>query len=483
MKDINSYFLKENHKNIIFIFAFSFFYVFPIIISQVYYIDDLGRILTGRDWSHDVRTAAGIIYKLFTFNKGIVNFYPYSSIIAAFIVSLILYISSIIIFNSNKLTALLASTLSICSPFFLENLTYRYDSLPMSLSLVIVLIPFFFIKNKFLFTFISIASTTLSLSFYQVGSLGFFSFLIIYIFTEINKHKKINLKEISFLIVISILSYIAGYILYKQIHHIAGYKFPNRGEIIFGLENINLYYERLITFKNSILNGLNIKITIIALIYPLILFSIKSIKSKQYILIGIIFYLFLIITLFIVSLPNLLIKEPWWNSRTKINFIFVLFFYFLSIGTLSNPIKQANLIFKSICILFLINSLFLVSAYGQSLKNHQKFSSYLSNSISNYILSKKYNSLVVIGRIPIAPQNKILHKEYPILNSISPRYERQGWYWGIRNFTPHRSLYWPKNRTEIEKNYCSYKIIYENIYMNLREYKDTLILDFQLNKC
>jgi len=127
--------------------------------------------------------------------------------------------------------------------------------------------------------------------------------------------------------------------------------------------------------------------------------------------------------------------------------------------------------------------LFLVSAYGQSLKNHREFSSYLANNVSNYILSDKYNSLVILGRIPTAPQNKVLHKEYPILNSISPRYERQGWSWGVKNFTPYRSLSWPKDRIKIEKNHCDFDILYSNIYLKVRAAGKTLVIDFNSKNC
>lgn len=476
-------FCKLDYKYITIISIFSFLYVFPIINSQVYYIDDLGRILTGRDWSHDVRTAAGIAHKLFALSDSVINFYPYSTILSAFLLIFCLYFIGIEVLEISKNKAMLAAILSLCSPFFLENLTYRYDALPMTLSLIIPLIPFFTISRKGAFLLLSILSIFISLSFFQVGSLSYFSFFIIYIYKQIISREWYEIKKLIPLLVLVILSYLIGYFLYKHLHQFLGYNFPDRGTIILSFKEISLYYERWKTFKNSLLYGLNKEIIFAFIFFSIIIFSFKAKENISYIIEGLVFFIFILLLVFIVSLPNLFIEKPWWNSRTKINYIFVLYFYFLFVGSLSASSKFFKLIFKLICTLSLVNSLFLVSAYGQSLSNHQRFSNYLANNISNYILSKKYKNLVIIGKIPMAPQNKILHKEYPILNSISPRYERQGWVWGVRNFTPFRPMHWPKRRTEIENNYCDYKVIYENFYLKVRDFKDILILDFTSKDC
>jgi len=320
-------FIKTNTPYIAITLLFSLLYVFPIINAQVYYIDDLGRILTGKDWSHDVRALAGIIHKAFTFNNEIVSFYPYSIILSACIFVFTLYTLGLKVLNLSKSNSAITATLSLCSPFFLENLTYRYDSLPMTLSLIVPLLPFFIISRKKHFALSSVVAIFTSLSLFQVGSLSYFSFFIIYLFNVISIRKSAQLKEVILLSALCLFSYLIGYLLYKEIHLFLGYSFPERGEIILNTNNITIYYDRLEIFYNSLLGGLNDKIIYILVSFLLIL-AITSLKSKDFSLKShILFTALLFILIFIVSLPNLLIKEPWWNSRTKINFVFVLYFY------------------------------------------------------------------------------------------------------------------------------------------------------------
>ncbi|WP_353894621.1 glucosyltransferase domain-containing protein [Photorhabdus laumondii] len=123
----------------------------------MYYLDDLGRVIYGTMWDHDSRYLSNIVYYILTFGNKTLNISPYPQILSIIVFSF----SSLIITKAFKLNtdiiSALACSLLLTSPFYIENVSYKFDSLTMALSIFFVYIQYIFhhqlIIKKYYFNF------------------------------------------------------------------------------------------------------------------------------------------------------------------------------------------------------------------------------------------------------------------------------------------------------------------------------------------
>ncbi|EIK4885979.1 glucosyltransferase domain-containing protein, partial [Salmonella enterica] len=123
------------NKNYLFIFIIGLLYVFPIVLANVYYVDDMGRLSLGYGWDGDGRILSNVLTEALSFGNGIISIFPYSTLLS----SVILVISGIIVSDmlfENKYLKYISSLFILTSPFMLENLSYRYDSILMAVSVL-----------------------------------------------------------------------------------------------------------------------------------------------------------------------------------------------------------------------------------------------------------------------------------------------------------------------------------------------------------
>ena len=130
-------------------FVAAIIYVLPIMLANVSYTDDMGRFLDGYGWRGDGRIFADYVLLATSFGNGIVTVFPFSLILSAIIFAISGIIISSVSFDSDSKLKRLSGFIFIASPFLLENMAYKFDSLPMSLSVFFAALPFL-IKNKYI---------------------------------------------------------------------------------------------------------------------------------------------------------------------------------------------------------------------------------------------------------------------------------------------------------------------------------------------
>lgn len=138
------------NKNYLFLFIIGLLYVFPIVLANVYYVDDMGRLSLGYGWDGDGRILSNVLTEALSFGNGIISIFPYSTLLS----SVILVISGIIVSDmlfENKYLKSISSLFILTSPFMLENLSYRYDSILMAVSVLCAVVPFIFRSHYKLF--------------------------------------------------------------------------------------------------------------------------------------------------------------------------------------------------------------------------------------------------------------------------------------------------------------------------------------------
>ncbi|ARP85385.1 hypothetical protein CAL13_03495 [Bordetella genomosp. 9] len=109
--------------------------LYPILHADRFYIDDLGRSLSGYlGWGTDGRPLANVVMELANLGTPLVDLSPLPQLAA---IGMFAWLATVLEKRfrlSGAWAAPLALLPLLASPFFLENLSYKFDALPMSLA-------------------------------------------------------------------------------------------------------------------------------------------------------------------------------------------------------------------------------------------------------------------------------------------------------------------------------------------------------------
>lgn len=207
----------KDKKLVILVFLINLLGVFAIILANFNYVDDIGRVANGyQGWDDYNRYTSVFLSTFLHADSYLTDISPLPQILASIIIS----ISGIILINTiNSNTKTIYKAFAIIplglSPYFLECLSYKYDSIYMALSIFGMILPLLYYKyNKYLYFLIVFLGTLLTTTTYQ-AALGIFPMSIL-LLTLIQWNKKESLKEIFTWSVISALGYLTGLLLFKE---------------------------------------------------------------------------------------------------------------------------------------------------------------------------------------------------------------------------------------------------------------------------
>jgi len=114
------------------------FVLLPILAAETFYIDDLGRSLHGYlGWGRDARPLANVVMEVLNLGTPLVDLSPLPQIGAALLFAGLAVTVARRFGFTGVWRAPLALLPLFASPFFLENLSYRFDALTMSLAVCV----------------------------------------------------------------------------------------------------------------------------------------------------------------------------------------------------------------------------------------------------------------------------------------------------------------------------------------------------------
>ena len=464
--------IKSNGKWLILL---SFIYILPIILANVYYTDDMNRVLLGYGWGHDGRLLASVIMNIISFNALIPQFFPLSLLIATALSLLVgRIISSVIIDDDEKLAAI-CSLIFVTSPFYLENLSYRYDSIPMALSMLFVVSPFLLEKTKY-FMPITIVGMVSAFFLYQTSVMGYFALLLCVLYKKI---KSDNVNEILRLLIISASSFVISFFVFKLIMYFQG-KHLERGSLIklYGHFSKTIF-DRLCIYVAMYrkLFAYNYCLSLIPLLLSVVFSVVCYLKmSAKKCAVSVLAASVLIALLFLLTtLPNLLINEPWYTARTMICYPFIVYFIVLFC---SRGVNSKFLSFSVSVVLFF--SFVLSSSFGSVLKNNDEYYNFLAESVSSKIMSgntySDYN-VAILGNSGYARRSKLQYKIYPIMEFLAPNYMDHEWYWGVVSLSKYLNMTIITDR-KIINDRCNYSIVDKTSLYNIYGKDNLFIVDF-----
>ena len=416
--------------------------ILTIIRANVLYWDDLRRAVAGTrvwyDYSRYVSEFGSIIVHGDT---NLTDISPLTQLIAVFILAICSVLLVYVISNRKiRVTGLLASIPLGLSPFFLECLSYKFDSPYMSFSILISIIPFLFIKRKKAFLFISVVSLVIMCMTYQVASSVYVMIVIVFCFQDWNNRKKTS-KEILSFIGMATFAFCLSMLLFRlfimKSFDVDGFytstKIHSITHFVPGI--LNNIGEYVLTINHDL--GVIWKIGIV---FVCVFFIAKSIYTSSRNKILSFFLSFLVVVLsFILSYGlYLLLERPIFNPRALNGF--GVFLSLLCIYVVSDYKKIATI------AVLVLNWCFFVFAfsYGNALADQARYAEFrvelLMHDLNTLYLDQNNNdmSIQLKNSIDFAPTIKNIYKHYPVIERLVPtRLGETSNYWEKRYFLDH----------------------------------------------
>lgn len=314
--------INDNKYKVSFVFLVYFVAIYTISIVNFPYIDDIGRKVAGF-------TSFGIGYSrwgseflswIFQGSRHLTDTGVTNHILTAIILSITSIIALYIFFQDKKISyvAALCSTLISLNPFFLECISFRFDSPYMAVSVFCCYFPFLFWNKKNLFILISTMSVFIMCNTYQQSS-GIFVVvaLSIFIYSVILDD---DLKKNSLSLIRSAISFVLAmcfYIIETKLNS----ELSNRGTQVQIASLIDIPKKLIVNSKiylNEIIND-SAKIWIVLYILIIAMFVIVSLIKlrKKSILNTIMILIYTCISLFLSYGVLLVFEYPLVLQHTR----------------------------------------------------------------------------------------------------------------------------------------------------------------------
>ena len=487
---------KRDKKIFFCLLALSLFYVFPLIMDSRLYIDDLSRSLYGNaGWSSDGRPLATAVMKILNGGTPLLNLSPITLILSIITLCFSLMLYAKYNLKDIKIIGVVFCLFGIiCNPFFIENLSYKYDCLPMSLSIASVLLVFcndsyqkWTVKNFGA----PIIFIIFSLCLYQATIGMFFIFLIIeIILSGFSRHYRI--KNIFYTLAWRSAQVFIAYFLYKYFivkHYVSGNYASNHAEMV----NISMASINIIVYNvKNILGHLYLLyksypvwvlcVVIVGCVFSIVNFILLTWKKNKSVILCF-FIILAYLAMFLFSFIHLaLLKNPVLAPRVFISVGSLFAFYVIGISYF--PIKEK---YKTIFIVPLLGTSFLFSyAYSNASSAQEKIDNLIATSIYHDINSLKLesNKVSIYGKMPVAKEVKLSAEKIPLINRLIPIYMDGSWWWGAVFLQHYRIPVWIEDMTSKDVDI----ICHSKPMSDTRDYKifvngDKVILLFEKYNC
>lgn len=486
---------KEISKNLalFYFIILAFVYCAPIILTGRPYIDDLGRTLYGYSgWGLNGRPLSDLIMTIMSVGGMLVDISPITQLISIIALCFALY------FYANKnlkdisfLGVAITSFLFIANPFYIENLSYRYDSLPMALSMVMLMLPYTISLKGAIYHIFSVIFIVASLALYQ-ASIGLFVILAVMEIVAVKSY--LGNKNVFKSILIRMGHLTLAFILYKifiAAKFVSGdYNITHSETLPLSLSSLPIFSENIVRVKwllNSYISSIPLAIKFLfvsSVIYSTVKHISKLIKTGYRNNIASILVIStspILVVIFALA-PLVILKSPVFAPRVMLSLSgAIMLFSFL----IFSQIKS-----RSIKLIIISPIIWISIVYSYSFSTSSKSQADLDSLISSSIYQdasrsgKDLKYVNVLGEMPKSPQLLISESKFPLMSKLVPIYLSYDWIWGAELLNHYGMKLEYKVLGDVRDNMmCSADVISKTKDYNLYYKENILFIDFKKIKC
>lgn len=442
--------LMKSRGNLFFAcFATQLLIVIPIILAGRLYIDDLRRSAEGElGWWRVGRPLADALFFFANLGSPAVDVFPLNQILGAgFIAFAGVLLAEMFRLKRPMLVAVATLPLG-GQPYFLENLSYSFDSLTMTAGLLASVIGSYLVLQK-RGTWPVIASALMifgALCLYQQTVIAFFLIIVVVIASRPSsrEHLFLIVGTSFFVSATAVLSYKLFITIPSEGYAEQAAKLWPLPELAEGIiENTVKYWMTLHKhWGQSVFGGCALIVIAVGMYLATQSFSARRSTYRSYATYSLILFVLSFSIVFSFGIP-LFIKDVEFVPRffIGVGVVLSLFSFIICAHTdqaLSRRVPPRAWAFFLRGTVFLLAYTLVVTAfaYGRASALQKEFEiSFLTrlvHDIDTSGLSADIKSIAFHGAIPMAATLKNTGKKFPAILSLVPRHINNDWYWGSK---------------------------------------------------
>lgn len=494
--------MSNKLRPILFIFGLLLFFYYKVLSTSYYYIDDIGRSLEGYSgWSRNGRPLADLFFYAISFGAPLPDISPLPQILGIALLALGIYLTGRAYISrdeNNILIFLLCAPLAL-SPFYFENISYKYDAFPMSLSVLCAMLPFVVRINGAIKLLIAcISSIIISLCLYQASLNIYVIYTMLYVLKNFKEGKDFDgFKAIG----ISISGLFLGYAIYSSLispnfiegdynlehSQVSSFELNSLKDAVFG--NFKMFYYVLSTSMSTVMLAIIFIIACLAVIGTFRLCCQNSdSKGIVKLLRNTIILASPLLVLVMIAGPMLLLKSAVVSARVFVAFGAIVVFYNILASWM---LGLRSKIIWALPLLYFFYMLGASFSYGNALDNQEKYdneviATIISDLNNNNLANAKHMSF--IGMMPISPEGRLAISKYPFFAHLIHPTINGRWSWGLRHikhFDMKHDFNSGEYHSSLKGSMCQYTLITNGVVFNsyYDGKSDSVIYDFTKKSC
>ncbi|WP_276349312.1 glucosyltransferase domain-containing protein [Enterobacter hormaechei] len=454
-------------------------YVLPIILANFYYVDDLARSVAGyARWSDNGRPLAEYIIKGMSFGGRVIDLAPLPLILSVLVVVLSGYYYCFKAGIEGRVTVAITSVSLLISPFYLQNISYRFDVFTMSLSVAACVTSAAVLLNRsgyvrFLLSGLLIVA---SLSLYQssanicIAMIGL-NALVSYRYTLF---KSTVLESVRYAITI-----VAALLVYKfciASIFVSGVYSESHAESASSIESVIRTINAYVWMFQETFTGNYAKAMSLLMITPIIAIICRVVSGKE---VG--FLIVSAVSLFAIAFSYIgvlvALHDPVIYPRVLVGFCGIVFSGYVVTSLFCKRMTP-------LLVIPLAASFLLSYSYGNSLSAQNEKEGFIFELVAKEVISHPgVEKIRFNGSVDIAPTASNAAEKSGIIKMITPSYVRSDWMFGA--FQLHRMGVKVDHDSAIDiksiiKADCINRISNNSLFSTIKN-GNTLIFDF--DKC
>ncbi len=443
---------KKYTLNYLFLVVLSLFYIFPVILINLYFKDDWGWSRVGSlGIKGDGRPLTEYLILTLSGGEPVTDVAPLPLILGVLFLSysLILYAKTNLNYISNRCALLAVLLFIVTNPFTAEYLFYRSGCMGALTSLacpfIIFSIPDSVSKLK-MFVYSSILCMAM-MSLHPAPIAICLILFVVNIFFLLFQKRKTNYA----LEGIRIIGIGTGAIIYKAVianHYVShsDWRYAASQTLELKPESILLIFQNIFNSSKFIMRFISetaiwyqvilALLTISAIVLSIVMYCQKSEKKSWLKAVNISFLVLSPICVFVFSfLPLMILKEQ--TLKTRIFLAMGIFLFYLGILVLYFIRSHQTLLHFMILLLILCNFYHYtyVYSFANAVNNQNEYAKYMvyhvAHDVETINSDGEFSCVSFIGKMPRPLRTQLFCEKYPLTGTLLPQYfTNDGWIGG-----------------------------------------------------
>lgn len=383
----------------------------------------------------------------------------------------------------------------VCNPFFLENLSYRYDSLSMAAAVVLATLPEALDKRVTNYGFYVSTSLILfsSLNLYQPA---INIFIVLSFYTSLLNLEKHDLSSTIIQLVRKFVCLAVAMGTYKiETAFLPFAKYTHQHSEFVKFDNLAAVFHnirRCFSFlSRNLLHTHQTQLLLALMFLGMITFLARLVRAGRpekpvFLKLAVAAFLTLGMLGGIMG-PVVLLQNPVWAPRVLMGFGAVAA-CMLSLLPAESGSSIFRRITSTLLVIVLLAQFSLSYAFGNILIAQGALDTVLATQIVNkafLMAHDKPSSLIILGKAPKPPNVVRETKWYPILNRLLPSHQKNFWTWkpllklyGLPNNIKFFPDPVPDRRVAARLDTCTFQKMSRELYYNIYKTSSAIIIDF-----